>query len=48
MKEAIPMTQADSVLSTPPTNTSATRRNILGAIAAGTVATLASTIAEGS
>jgi hypothetical protein len=28
------MTQADSVLSTPPTNTSATRRKILGAIAA--------------
>jgi hypothetical protein len=28
------MTQADSVLSTPPTNTSPTRRNILGTIAA--------------
>jgi hypothetical protein len=40
------MTQADSVLSTPPTNTSATRRKILGTIAIGTVAALASTIAE--
>ena len=40
------MTQADSVHSTPPTNTSPTRRNILSTIAAGTVATLASTIAE--
>jgi hypothetical protein len=29
------MTQADSVLSTPPTNTSPTRRNILSTIAAG-------------
>jgi hypothetical protein len=29
------MTQADSVHSTPPTNTSATRRNILGTIAVG-------------
>jgi hypothetical protein len=42
------MTQADSVLSTPPTNTSAkqSRRSILGAIAAGAAATLVSTIAE--
>jgi hypothetical protein len=42
------MTQADSVLSTPPTNTSAgqSRRSILGAIATGTVAALASTIAQ--
>jgi hypothetical protein len=42
------MTKADSVLSTPPTNTSAkqSRRSILGAIAAGSIATLASTIAE--
>jgi len=48
MKGLISMTQADRVLSTPPTNTSAgqSRRSILGAIAAGTVATLASTIAE--
>jgi hypothetical protein len=40
------MTQADSVLSTPPTNTSVTRRKILGTIAIGTVAALASTAAE--
>jgi hypothetical protein len=42
------MTQADSVHSTPPTNTSAkqSRRSILGAIATGAVATLASAIAE--
>jgi hypothetical protein len=42
------MTQADSVHSTPPTNTSAgqSRRSILGAIATGIVAALASTIAQ--
>jgi hypothetical protein len=42
------MTQADSVHSTPPTSTSAkqSRRSILATIAAGTVATLTSTIAE--
>jgi hypothetical protein len=40
------MTQADSVLSTPPTNTSLSRRNILGAIATGAAAALAATIAE--
>src|SRR5450759_99657 len=42
------MTQATRVHSTPPTNTSAkqSRRSILGAIAAGAAATLASTIAE--
>jgi hypothetical protein len=42
------MTKADRVHSTPPTNTSAkqSRRSILGAIAAGAAATLASTIAE--
>jgi hypothetical protein len=42
------MTQADSVLSTPPTNTSAkqSRRSILGAIAAGSIAAMVSTIAE--
>jgi hypothetical protein len=42
------MTQADSVYSTPPTSTSAkqSRRSILGAIAAGSIAALASTIAE--
>ena len=34
------MTQADSVHSTPPTNTSPTRRNILGTIAAGGAAAL--------
>jgi hypothetical protein len=32
------MTQADSVLSTPPTNTSVTRRGVLGTIAAATAA----------
>ena len=39
------MTQADRVHSTPPTNTSAkqSRRSILGAIATGTVAAMAST-----
>jgi hypothetical protein len=40
------MAKADSVHSTPPTNTSPTRRKILCTIATGTVAALASTIAE--
>jgi hypothetical protein len=41
MKEAIPMTQADSVHSTPPTNTPTTRRRFLSvtaALAAGSAA----------
>jgi hypothetical protein len=37
------MTQADSVHSTPPTNTSPTRRNILGTIAAAGAAAIATT-----
>jgi hypothetical protein len=41
MKDGIPMTQADSVHSTPPTNTSPTRRNILGTIAALPIAAAA-------
>jgi hypothetical protein len=42
------MTQADCVFSTPPLNTSAkqSRRSILGAFAAGSIATLAPTISE--
>src|SRR5450755_2822719 len=42
------MTQADSVLSTPPTNTSLTRRNMIGAMAtvgAAAIATAAPAIA---
>jgi hypothetical protein len=42
------MTQADSVLSTPPTNTSATRRNMIGAmgtVGAAAIATAAPAIA---
>jgi hypothetical protein len=37
-EEPNPMTQADSVLSTPPTNTSLSRRNILGTAAAAALA----------
>ena len=36
------MTQADSVHSTPPTNTSLTRRNMLGAFAGASVASVGS------